>query len=138
MNTTYDDVYSYFIRNTRVNELDLPSTVEKQIELIHDGRFEYNVRLRVGGEPLICEDIMEELSEELSDGHLVFFCECMKLCVLKNMLSDFVAIWETFQNDVGRKYYKDQLGGRQKLVDDQEKRLDMLKLAICDEYVEVL
>lgn len=137
MNTTYDELYSYFIRNTKLNELDLPSTIEGQVALIHDGKIEYNIRLRMNSASLECDDTLEALNEQLNDANKVFICECMKLGVLKNMVTDFVSTWETFQNDIGRKYYKDQLNGRQKLVEDQEKRLDSLKLAIFDEYLEV-
>lgn len=133
---SYDEIYQYFIRHTRVDSLDLPSDIPSQIHLIHDGVIEFNIWLRIGLDRLIYDDTTEELSEDMQDELFVFLSECMTLSIYKNMLSEFVSTWEVFQNDVGRKYYKDQLNGRQELVKEQEHRLKTLRLAISDEYVD--
>lgn len=133
---SYDEIYQYFMRHTRVDSLDLPTDIQSQINLIHDGVMEFNILLRIGNDKLYCDDIKEELSEDLQDEFFVFLSECMTLSIYKNMLSEFVSTWEMFQNDVGRKNYKDQLNGRQELVNKQEYRLKTLKLAISEEYVD--
>lgn len=135
MNTNYTDLYKFFIRQTKVNNNDLPSTEQGQKDLINDGVMEFNIRLRIGKEKLRCDDMLEELSEELTDEFFMFLSECMTLIVYKNMLQEYVSTWESFQNDVGRKYYKDQLNGKQQLINEQENRLKYLKLAISDEFV---
>lgn len=135
MNTTYTDLYKFFIRQTKVNNNDLPSSEESQKNLINDGVMEFNIRLRIGKEKLQCDDALEELNEKLSNEFFMFLSECMTLIVYKNMLQEYVSTWETFQNDIGRKYYKDQLNGKQKMIEDQEIRLKSLKLAISEEYL---
>lgn len=133
---SYDEIYQYFMRHTRVDSLDLPTDIPSQINLIHDAIMEFNIWLRIGSDKLYYDDIKEEVSEDLQDELFVFLSECMTLSVYKNMLSEFVSTWEMFQNDVGRKNYKDQLNGRQELVNKQEARLKTLKLAISEEYVD--
>lgn len=135
MNTNYTDLYKFFIRQTKVNNNDLPSTEQGQKDLINDGVMEFNIRLRIGKEKLKCDDMLEELNEELEEEFFMFLSECMTLIVYKNMLQEYVSTWESFQNDVGRKYYKDQLNGKQQLINEQENRLKYLKLAISDEFV---
>lgn len=133
---SYDEIYQYFIRHTKVDSLDLPSDELSQIHLIHDGVMEFNIWLRIGLYKLEYDDQTEEVSEDLADELFVFLSECITLSIYKNMLSEFVSTWEVFQNDVGRKNYKDQLNGRQDLVSKQEYRLRTLRLAISDEYVD--
>lgn len=133
---SYDEIYQYFMRHTRVDSLDLPTDILSQINLIHDAVMEFNIWLRIGSDKLCYDDVKEEVNEDLQDELFVFLSECMTLSVYKNMLSEFVSTWEMFQNDVGRKNYKDQLNGRQELVNKQEIRLKALKLAISEEYVD--
>lgn len=134
MNTSFDELYTYFKDNTKVDSLDLPSTVEGQVNLIINGIREFNIRLRLNDTPLTADTDLELLSEELSNGDFIFLSECMSLAIYKNMKTDFLSTWEVFQNDVGRKYYKDQLSGRENLVREQEERLCKLKLALCDNF----
>lgn len=134
----YDDLYAYFIRQTKVTKNDVPSTIEGQVNLIHDGIIEFNVRLRIAKDKLKYDDELEQLSEELDSGELLFLSECMSLIIYKNMRSEFVSTWETFQSDIGRKYYNNQLSGREKLIEDQETRLDHLKFALYSDFDEGL
>lgn len=131
MNTTYDDIYKYFSRNIRADSLDLPSTIDEQIELLKDGIDEYNLRLEKN---LNCDDMTETVSEELNNLHIRFIIECMKLRIFQGMLEDYVSVWETFQGDMGRKNYKDQLNARQSLINKQDEILNKLSNRIYDNY----
>lgn len=131
MNTTYDNIYEYFSRNIRADALDLPSTVEEQVLLIKDGIDEFNIRLE---RALTCDDITETVSEELTNSEIRYVSECMKLRIYKGMLDDYISVWEVFQNDIGRKNYKDQLNGRETRIQTQESLLNRMADRIYDDY----
>lgn len=131
MNTTYDNIYEYFSRNIRADALDLPSTVDEQVLLIKDGIDEFNIRLE---RELTCDDITETVNEELTNSEIRYVSECMKLRIYKGMLDDYISVWEVFQNDVGRKNYKDQLNGRETRIQVQEALLNRMADRIYDDY----
>jgi len=131
LNTTYDNIYEYFSRNIRADALDLPSTVEEQVLLIKDGIDEFNIRLE---RALTCDDITETVSEELTNSEIRYVSECMKLRIYKGMLDDYISVWEVFQNDIGRKNYKDQLNGRETRIQTQESLLNRMADRIYDDY----
>ena len=134
---TYNDIYQLFIDNTKVQQDSLPTTIEDQIRWIHNGVREYNMQLRQDvDEKLSCNDLLEEISEELNDAEALFLTECMSYRVFQNMVSDFVGIWEVFQNDVGRKNYRDQRVGLEGLVKESKERLRMLKQKLYNDYPE--
>ena len=129
--TTYDTIYQYFHRNTHVDFFDLPSTISEQILLIKDGVDEYNFRLEA---ELECNDDNETLNEDLPNVHIKFLSECMKLRIYTRMLDSYVSLMEVFQNDMGRKNYKDQLNARQFLILRQEEIINKLLNRIYDDY----
>ena len=111
--------------------MDLPSTTEDRNSLIKDGILEYNLRLEKN---LITNDESSTIEDEISMIDIKFISECMKLVVYQNMLEDFVSVWEVFQNDMGRKNYKDQVSARQYLISKQIENLDRLTLKLYDDY----
>lgn len=117
MLTTYDDVYKFFTEITRVDKIDLPISIEGQYDLINSGRMEFNMRRE---DSLVCHEESETLDRKLTDLELMLFGNCMKLVILKNMLSDFTSTYSMFQKEVGVKDYKSQLDARTWIVDRQE------------------
>lgn len=117
MFTTYDDVYKFFTKITRVDKIDLPISIEGQYDLINSGRMEFNMRRE---DSLVCHEESETLDRKLTDLELMLFGNCMKLVILKNMLSDFTSTYSMFQKEVGVKDYKSQLDARTWIVDRQE------------------
>lgn len=117
MFTSYDDVYKFFTEITRVDKIDLPISIEGQYDLINSGRMEFNMRRE---DSLVCHEESETLDRKLTDLELMLFGNCMKLVILKNMLSDFTSTYSMFQKEVGVKDYKSQLDARTWIVDRQE------------------
>lgn len=117
MFTSYDDVYKFFTKITRVDKIDLPISIEGQYDLINSGRMEFNMRRE---DSLVCHEESETLDRKLTDLELMLFGNCMKLVILKNMLSDFTSTYSMFQKEVGVKDYKSQLDARTWIVDRQE------------------
>lgn len=117
MFTNYDDVYKFFTEITRVDKIDLPISIEGQYDLINSGRMEFNMRRE---DSLVCHEESETLDRKLTDLELMLFGNCMKLVILKNMLSDFTSTYSMFQKEVGVKDYKSQLDARTWIVDRQE------------------
>lgn len=128
---TYDDIYSYFYRNIKVDSFDLPSTIQEQKELVEDGIDEYNIRL---DEEVTYDNELEEINAQLTKSQIKFISECMKLIILRHMKEDYISTWEVFQNDIGRKNYKDQLSGRIDLVVSQESVLNRLANKLYDNF----
>lgn len=131
MSTTFDTIYSYFLRNTSVDTLDLPSFFEAEVNLVRDGIDEFNYRLEKN---LVYDSENNVIMSDLSNTEIKCITECMKLIVLRNMLEQFVSVWEVFQNDVGRKNYAQQLAGRQNLIDRQEQYIENLIHKLYEDF----
>ena len=131
MSTTFDTIYSYFLRNTSVDTLDLPSVFEAEVELVKDGIDEFNYRLEKN---LVYDEENNIVTSDLNNTEIKCLTECMKLIILRNMLEQFVSVWEVFQNDVGRRNYGQQLAGRQNLIDRQEHYIESLTYKLYEEF----
>ncbi len=130
-NTTYDEVYKYFISITRVDEYDLPISVEGMYDLINNGRMEFNLRRE---DDLAVDDVLETLDRKLNGLELMLFGNCMKLVVFRNMLSDFTSNFSMFQKEIGIKDYKPQLDGRNGNVFGQEKVINEILFKMQEDF----
>lgn len=129
--TTYDDVYTYFISITKVDEYDVPSTEEGMYHLIDNGRLEFNLRRE---DDLEVNDEDQELSRKLTGQELMLLGNCMRLVTFRNMLTDFTSNYSMFQKEVGYKDYKAQLEGRTWAIDRQERIISDILFAIQEDY----
>lgn len=129
--TTFDEVYQYFISNTKVSKYDLPVSVEGQYDLINNGRMEFNLRR---WDDLTQDNTTETLGRKLTDLEMMLFGNCMKLVVLRNMLSDFTATYSMYQKEIGYKDYKAQLDGRENAIKEQDKVIANIVFAMQDDF----
>lgn len=130
MNTSFDKLWDKFDSIIKVDDYELPSTLEGRLKLLHNGIDIYNEKAY---DNLKYNDILEEVDRELDSNVVSAIANAMKLQVFYNMLSDFTSTYSIFQNDLGLKDYKGQVTARESLCSRQEKVLSSLIFSICED-----
>ncbi len=116
-NTSYDEIYICFRRNCGVDSSTLPKTDEGKYELIHNAVMHYNTKVDSSETQLICNDELEEINVKLDSNRLLLLAYCLKYSVLENELEAFEQVWQPFTKEMGQKFYKDQIKGRENSLD---------------------
>lgn len=130
--TTYDQVWTTFLNNCKVSDIDLPQTDEKIYEEIKNAVMHYNVRRR---ESITCDDISETLSKSLDNDNLLLLAHFVRLVFLRNQKTFYEGLWQPFQKDVGLKNYATQLKSIDGSVKDQEKHIEYLIMHMEDDFL---
>jgi hypothetical protein len=123
MNTSYDTIYVTFLNNCKVSDIDLPQFPEQQFELIKNAVMHFNNKFRTR---LFCDDILEELSEELDEDSLLILAHYIRLIFLINQKTYYETLWQPFQKDLGLKNFSTQLRSLESSVKEQERFIDNL------------
>ena len=132
MNTTYDELWEKFKSITRVDEYEIPSTLEGIKKLVENGCDIYCQKAY--DEYLTYDSEAEVLSKALNKNSISAIANAMKWQVSLNMLSEFVSVWSVYQNDTGVRDYNSQVKAKQEFADRQEKILNQLIFAICEDF----
>jgi len=69
--TSYDDIFTCFLENCKIQSKNLPSTDEGKYAMIHNACRHYTNKMEE--EALKCDDILETIDKELDDT-LEWFC----------------------------------------------------------------
>lgn len=131
-NTTYDQVWTSFLLNCKVSDIDLPKTNEKIYETIQNAVMHFNNRLRT---EVICDDVLEQLSRELTDDELLILSHFLRLIFLTNQKTYFENLWQPFQKDVGLKNFGTQLKSLEGSVSDQSHKIETLILNSMEDFL---
>jgi len=132
MNTSFDDVWSTFLNNCKLSDIDLPNTDEKIYEEIKNAVMYFNNRMRTS---IICDDENESLNEKLSDDHLLILANYIRLTFLINQRTYFESLWQPFSSDVGLKNFGTQLNSLKASVTEQEKKIDSLIINTMEDFL---
>jgi hypothetical protein len=130
--TTYDQIWTTFLNNCKVSDIDLPQTNEKIYETIHNAILHFNNRLR---ENVKYDDASEVLDRDLSDDHLLILAHYIRLIFLKNQKTYFESVWQPFQGDIGLRNFSTQLKSLENSVQEQEKLIERLILNTEEDYL---
>lgn len=130
--TAYDKVYTTFLNNCKVSDIDLPQTNEKIYEFIKNAVMHFNNRLRTS---IVCDDVSEQLSEELSEDYLLILAHYIRLIFLINQKTYFESLWQPFQKDVGLKNFATQLKSLETSIKEQERTIDSLIVNMEDDFL---
>jgi hypothetical protein len=132
MNTSYDDIWTAFLNNCKVSDIDLPQIPEKMFEYIKNAVMHFNNRFRT---TIVCDDNLEELSEELNNDYLLILAHYIRLNFLKNQRTYFESLWQPFSKDVGLKNFSTQLNSLKSSVQEQERTIDSLVMNMEDDFL---
>ena len=116
MNTTYDSIWACFYDNCGVDKSTLPQTDEGKYILINSGCMYYNTLIDKSETKIQCDDLTETINMLLDDNRLLILTYCMRYRFLENELIRYEQVWQPLSNDIGQKFYKDQLSGREKTL----------------------
>ncbi|MFS1518504.1 hypothetical protein V1503_18885 [Bacillus sp. SCS-151] len=130
--TTYDQIWSTFLNNCKVSDIDLPQYPEKIYEVIQNGAMYFNNRLRLD---LICDNDSESVSHDLGNDQLLIMANFIRLLFLKNQKTYFESLWQPFQKDVGQKNFSTQLKSLESSISDQERTIERLIMNMEEDFL---
>lgn len=114
--TNYDQIWRCFVDVCQVDSATLPQTDEGKYILINSGVQYYNSLVDKIKVRILCNDMLEQINLNLSNDDLLLLGYCIKYRFLDNELMKFQQIWQPFSNDVGVKFYKDQIVSRRETL----------------------
>lgn len=126
MNTTYDTIWRCFYDFSGVEKSSLPQTDDGKYILINNGCMHYNTLIDKGETKIKCDDYMENINMVLDDDRLLLLAYCMKYRFLENEDVRFKQMWQPFSNDVGQKFYREQISGRKETLDNTKAEITRL------------
>ncbi|MEK4907340.1 hypothetical protein [Niallia sp. FSL M8-0099] len=121
--TSYDEIWTTFLNNCKVSDLDLPQTNKAIYESIRNAVMYMNNRLRTD---LICDDVKETLNKEITQDHLLILANYIRYIFLINQKTYFENLWQPFSKDVGLKNFSTQLNSLKTSIELQDKTIDRL------------
>lgn len=130
--TTYDHLWQTFLNNCKVSDIDLPKLPEQIYEQIKNATMYFNNRLRTN---VVCDDILEELSEELNEDNLLILANFIRLVFLINQKTYLENLWQPFQSDVGIKNFNSQIKSMENSIKEQKDTIDTLIFNTMEDYL---
>jgi hypothetical protein len=125
--TSYDDIWEAFVDNCQVDTSTLPQTDEGKYSLIHNGIRHYNVSTDISEIKLKYDDALEQINVDLDDARILILAYCIRYTVLENELIAFEQVWQPFIKEIGQKFYREQIFGRENtLVRTKQKIIELL------------
>lgn len=121
--TTFDQIWTTFLNNCKVSDIELPSTDEKIYECIKNAVMYFNNRMRT---TVQCDTNLEELNEELDEDQLLILANYIRLVFLVNQKTYYINLWQPFSGDISLKNYNKQLTSLENEVVRQERVIDIL------------
>ena len=123
MATTYNEVYTNFITNTKMDSIDLPQTNRGKYDLIRNAVMLYNNRFRTS---IICDDLTEMLSITLTEDQLLIIGQYMRITCLRNNLTYKNSIFNTFTKEIGVKFIDAQVNKLENEIIDCNNMIDSI------------
>lgn len=132
MSTTYNTIWSMFLQNCQVDDLDLPQTDDGKYDMIKNGVLHFNNRLQ---DNLQTDNLTETVDRDLSDNHLLILAHFLRLALLINKTTLFSLTWQPFMKDIGLKNFSYQLKTLEFLVEKQEEKIDSIILSQQEDFM---
>lgn len=123
MATTYNQVYTNFITNTKMDSIDLPQTNQGKYDLIRNSVMLYNNRFRAS---ITCDDLNEVLSITLTEDQLLIIGQYMRITCLRNNLTYKNSIFNTFTKEIGVKFIDAQVNKLENEIIDCNNMIDSI------------
>jgi hypothetical protein len=130
--TSYDIIWTTFLENCKVDDIDLPQTDDKMYEAIKNAVLHFNNRLR---DTLQCDDTNEQVSRDLTDDDLLILAHYIRYIFLKNQHTYFINLWQPFQKEIGLKNYKTQVDSLEMSMKMEKGEIEELIMNKADDYL---
>ncbi len=104
--TPYDAVWTTFLNNCKTSDIDLPQSDKLIHEAIRNGLLYLNNRLQTKYKG---DDLLEEITDKLTDDHLLILAHMIRLVFLQNQRIYFVNLWQPFAKDITIRNFSSQL-----------------------------
>lgn len=131
--TTYDDIFKCFMDNCRPDNFRIPSTNEGKYRMIKNGIMFFNNKM--DGVILEANDLTETVNSKMTNDELLILAYCMRYNYFQCELDDFISVYSMFQKEIGFKDYKDQLKGREFILQRTEQQITELISNIQDKNI---
>ena len=117
MTLTYDDVWSTFLDNYKVNDEDLPQHEQTIYNDIRNAVMMYNNRLRTC---LQCNDASETIEGATTQDERLLIAHFLKLVYLNNEKVLYESLYQPISPDVGVRNYSSQMNALETSIEKQE------------------
>lgn len=123
MSTSYDKVWTVFLNNCKLSDIDLPQSDEKRYEIIKNGVMLLNNKLRTNYH---CDDKNEMIIGDMNDDHLLILAFLIRLVILDNQRIYFMNLWQPFAKDITIRNFSSQLKAIEQSIKDTEDTISRL------------
>lgn len=130
--TSYDQIFTIFMLNCKVDGYDLPTTETGMHNMIVNGVIMYNNRMR---DNIVTDNTTETVDRALNDDQILLLANFIKLAYLKNELLIFTTTWQPFQKDIGLKNFSYQLKGLEAIAERHEQYIEKLILNQQEDFM---
>lgn len=122
---TYDEVWSCFLDNYKINKKDIPTNQQEIYNDIRNAVRHYNIRIKaVGGSTGECLEGSETIMGiENNDLNILILAHYLKLIHLKNSYDLLANTWQVMGADIGVKNFRTQLISLENSVKAQEDKI---------------
>ena len=130
---SFDDIYTLFMDNTRVDEYQLPRTPQGMYALLEHGIDQYMTFFDNAKEVDFDRDT-EMLSVVLDKNDAMLITGYMRLKIFQKINDEFVSTYDVLQDDIGIRKYKSQSDARQNLIAEQKREIDEMLLKMSEDF----
>lgn len=130
---SFDDIYTLFMDNTRVDEYQLPRTPQGMYALLEHGIDQYMTFFDNAKEVDFDRDT-EMLSVVLDKNDAMLITGYMRLKIFQKINDEFVSTYDVLQDDIGIRNYKSQSDARQNLIAEQKREIDEMLLKMSEDF----
>ena len=130
---SFDDIYTLFMDNTRVDEYQLPRTPQGMYALLEHGIDQYMTFFDNAKEVDFDRDT-EMLSVALDKNDAMLITGYMRLKIFQKINDEFVSTYDVLQDDIGIRNYKSQSDARQNLIAEQKREIDEMLLKMSEDF----
>ncbi|MCD3217958.1 hypothetical protein G8S55_12120 [Clostridium botulinum C] len=124
--TSYDEIFTCFLDNCGIDTDNLPKSNEGKYKLIHNAIIHYNTVIDESYTNLNYDDEKERVNILLDNNQLLLLAYCLRYSYLENELIEFEELWQPFQKEVGQKFYREQLQGRESTLARTQNKINEL------------
>lgn len=129
---TYDQVWTEFLLNYKVDDADLPDSPSRIKEHINSAIRMMNNRLRI---TIVGDDVNELLVGMVSDDELLLLAHYIRLAFLINEKTYYEKLWQPFSTDIGLKDFGTQLRSLDSSVKQQKEFIEQVILNMTEDFL---
>ena len=129
---TYNDVWSTFLDNYKVDTKDISQTEEAVYNDIKNAVILYNNRMRTN---LICDNASETIANAKTDDERLLIAHYIRLVYLKNSKTLYETLYQPISPDVGIRNYRTQMSSLQTSIKDQESMIESFIFNMQEDFL---